>query len=661
MMNIIVEEKNSNKIQGNYKLVLSEKGSSFLLMNKKNQKLSQKEIVDFSYLVIRLENPTEETLTMQVDFYEEGQNDADHAKLSIAFDILPSTDITVPIKLDYLNSQILFPPRTAGRLRMMVSGKPLDREKVQAVCLRSRPFYQERKINLKGIYLNHEADAIIHQPKTLIDELGQWKNKEWPEKVLNRDTLNELLREQRKEAENRKNEWSEKWSRFGGVLEKTGRKTGWFHAEKQDGRWWLVDPDGYRFISCGIDCINPGTDTRVDIMEPYIRETLKSLGVEPLTKQFDFQVNNLKQAFGEDWWVSWAEIVKNYFRKWGINTIGNWSSREFIKWANIPYVIPLDSIGNGRFPQTEQIIFRDFPDVFAKEYEEKSVVYAQGLEAFKDDKNMIGYFMRNEPEWGFVYGLNIAEEMLANPQLSSSKQVFIKTMEEKYQYIEAFNQAWNLSLQHFADLSSVIKNASSLSASAYEDLCEFSRRMITRYVEIPARACRKVDANHMNLGMRYSYVASELTLSGSEFFDVFSINCYQETPLDKMEEIAKIIDKPIMIGEFHFGAIDKGLTATGIKGVINQRERGVAYQYYMESASTHSHFVGAHFFQLSDQSCLGRFDGENYQIGFLDCCLQEYHEMTSYVRKTNEQLPDIHEGKKMPAGQRALGIPPIFC
>ena len=28
---------------------------------------------------------------------------------------------------------------------------------------------------------------------------------------------------------------------------------------------------------------------------------------------------------------------------------------------------------------------------------------------------LIGYFMRNEPAWAYVYDLNIAEEMLANP------------------------------------------------------------------------------------------------------------------------------------------------------------------------------------------------------------------------------------------------------
>ena len=40
--------------------------------------------------------------------------------------------------------------------------------------------------------------------------------------------------------------------------------------------------------------------------------------------------------------------------------------------------------------------------------------------------------MRNEPAWAFVYGLNIAEEMLANPAQTVSKDVFVERLERRY-------------------------------------------------------------------------------------------------------------------------------------------------------------------------------------------------------------------------------------
>src|SRR5262245_40610236 len=32
---------------------------------------------------------------------------------------------------------------------------------------------------------------------------------------------------------------------------------GFFHLERQDGTWWLVDPDGARFVSIGMNHIEP--------------------------------------------------------------------------------------------------------------------------------------------------------------------------------------------------------------------------------------------------------------------------------------------------------------------------------------------------------------------------------------------------------------------
>ena len=82
-----------------------------------------------------------------------------------------------------------------------------------------------------------------------------------------------------------------------------------------------------------------------------------------------------------------------------------------------------------------------------------------------------------------------------------------------------------------------------------------------------------------------------------------------------------------MIGEFHFGALDRGPTATGLEGVQTQSERAKAFRYYCERVAAHPYGVGCHFFQCYDQFVLGRFDGENYNIGLFDICSRPYPEM----------------------------------
>ncbi len=206
-----------------------------------------------------------------------------------------------------------------------------------------------------------------------------------------------------------------------------------------------------------------------------------------------------------------------------------------------------------------------------------------------------------------------------------------------------------------------LKNSSRLSEAAHEDLKEFSSELINQYVKIPARACRAVDKNHLNLGMRYAFITDPLMLSGHKNFDVFSINSYQFNPLEHISGIGELLDIPVMLGEFHFGALDKGLTSHGLRGVKNQKERGAAYRYYVENGVRSPYFLGAHYFMLNDQSCIGRFDGENYQIGLLDICMQEYHEMTRVVTECNKNIYKVVSGEIDPYDIPAKQVHAVHC
>ncbi|UJF15606.1 beta-galactosidase [Jeotgalibaca sp. MA1X17-3] len=643
----------------NKQVILDKAGSEIVLMDSKEVCLQGKNLQNWNYLIITLHNTNTESLTTDLIFSTKNQEEI----LTVSFSLLPTTKVTVPISLSLLNSQNLFPTRTKGRLRMMVTGKPIRKEEVTKVVLSTRKFHSTRELIIDSIELSNKKEEEIHNPEILIDQWGQWNKKEWDSKISSQNQLEHILKSLLQEAEKFDYKHAEGKGDYYGSSSQQVEATGWFRTEKIDGKWIFVTPDGYPFFSMGIDGINPGTHTGTEFVQPYLGELVNHLDEQAIDNHsVDFGIQNLISVFSkENWWEAWYKITRMYLHKWGMNTIGNWSSQKFIKQVQMPYVIPLDSVGNAPFPSTTEKIFRDFPDVFSEEYSEQAKKYAQNLLPFKKDPFLIGYFMRNEPAWGFVYNLNIAEEMLENPAKSGSKKKFIQKMRGKYSTIQLFNELWKTDYIDFDDLNRPLRKATSYSDKAKEDLEIFSKEMIERYVSVPAEACREVDPHHLNLGMRYAYVADPMMLSGANYFDVFSINSYQLSPNKKMEEIAAIIDKPVMIGEFHFGSIDKGLTATGIRGVLDQKERGVAYRYYMEQAASHPAFVGAHYFMLNDQSCLGRYDGENYQIGFVDICMQEYLSMTEIVKETNKQLYSIHINEKEPTKQKPKEIPAIFC
>ena len=56
------------------------------------------------------------------------------------------------------------------------------------------------------------------------------------------------------------------------------------------------------------------------------------------------------------------------------------------------------------------------------------------------------------------------------------------------------------------------------------------------------------------------------------------------------------------------------------------------YEAYVRSALEHPNIVGTHWHQFSDQATTGRFDGENFNVGFTDVCDTPYYEMVEAIR-----------------------------
>lgn len=608
------------------------------------------------YLALELEALDRHSAAFELCLWEQGNEDG--FDMRIMFGILPGVRTTIALPLELLNSQKLFPERTPGCLKLGVFGKPVERSLVYKIALTTTPMHVPQRIRIYSACLCDEKPKISLEPQALMDELGQWAKWDWPGKTPNREQCSRSMQmELNQPAKYNRDPEIDGW---GGWKQKPLTKTGWFHAEKHEGRWWLCDPDGNAFLSTGVDCVRPGADTRIDMMRPFVTKLPPQAGeFAQAWKQsggefVNFGVANLVHAFGANWWESWARLAKNYLTEQGFNTVGNWSQPEFIRFAGLPYVLPMAG-----FPSTGSMIFRDFPDVFEPEYERNAKAFAQQLAPLAEDRNLIGYFLRNEPEWAFVYDLCIAEELLAHPEPLASKSALMDWLKRKYGTPEAWSAAWGREFAGFQDLLTPMHRAGQYSEQAAADLREFSEEMIRRYVALPSQYCREAAPNHMNLGMRYAYITDKSLLAGCENFDVFSINSYQISPFDQVEQVGALLDKPVMIGEFHHGALDRGLSATGIRGMASQEERAVAYQYYMEQGAKSKFFVGAHYFQFNDQSCLGRFDGENYQIGLVDVCMRKYPEIAAGIRECHSRIYGVADGIIPPYDRAPQEIPAL--
>jgi hypothetical protein len=163
------------------------------------------------------------------------------------------------------------------------------------------------------------------------------------------------------------------------------------------------------------------------------------------------------------------------------------------------------------------------------------------------------------------------------------------------------------------------------------------------YYRIVSEEVKASAPDKLYLGSRldfhfYGGESNAMVTNAARYCDVISFNRYRFSVADL--KLPPDIDKPAIIGEFHFGALDRGLPHTGLRSVGSQKQRARAYTYYIRQALKHPHIVGAHWFQYGDQVVTGRFDGENYQIGFVDIVDRPYPEMVDASRSLGEYLYD---------------------
>ncbi len=626
------------------------------------------EVVDCGerFLTFRIEVCEKHSVPLHFLVYVKGEK---APAFTVRFGLLPNVRTTVALDLYWMDGGELFPEALPGMLKIVCHGRRVYRDEIERVVISSLPSFHDITVRISDIVLDDEYPERVDLPDAkLVDQFGQSKWKEWRDKTKD---IGELRCKLQKQAEESAEGYPfEDWSEYGGwKKKKLCDGTGFFSKRKVDGRWWLADPLGYAFFSMGPDCVGIGGDCRIDGVEKWLDwlperddDTYGRMFFERGGRRghrnaafFSFFKANLYRAFGDGWYDKWKPMIVGQLKNHGMNTLGNWSDGDLLGSTGIPYVTSLPE-----FPSTKQNIFRDFPDVFSDEYASGAKRCARALEKRKDDPLMIGYFLRNEPAWAFVNDLVIADEVLYNPERTACKEELIAFLKDRYHEIAALNQAWNSSFESFDDLYLTQRGVSGLSVKSGKDMHEFSRLMLRAYVEIPVRECRRVDPNHMILGMRWAWISDPDLVTGWENFDVFSINCYAVDPTPSIQRVVDLgVDLPVMIGEFHFGALDAGLPATGLEGVMSQADRGIAYQYYCESVAGHPYGVGCHYFQCYDQFTLGRFDGENYNIGLFDICSCAYPEMMGKIRECSKRVYSVADGVTERSAEKPKSIPMI--
>jgi len=492
---------------------------------------------------------------------------------------------------------------------------------VDSVGIRMRVPIGNPEIEIRSISLAVEDPGDVYLGDIpSVDEFGQWNLGDYEDKAHSLEQLRAAWDAEDNEVVSTADY---NYSPYGGYLQKQLKATGFFRIEKVDGRWWFVDPDGYLFLSVGIDCVNPGGGGNAKWIDER-SSMFKELPPEELMANAtrggrggnlaSFGLWNLFRRYGEGYREKSNELAIKRMDKWGLNTIANWSSGEVYGLNKKAFMLQLRGVSAERN-------LMGLADVYAPGYKEKT---DSALQAFvlqyKDNPWLIGYFTGNEPAW---LG---QEDRLCGLILDGDDRP-IKTA-----------------------LANFLKDGDSPEKRKAFIYTTFRTSLLT-----VRNTVKKHDPNHLSLGIRFgnlNELDEELLGICKEAFDVMSYNCYALTP-DKaaMDRLIQLVDLPMIIGEYHFGTVDRGM-AQSLWQVDSQQERGVAYRYYTETGYAHPGLIGTAYFQWCDQDLTGRMnDGENYNCGLVDVTDRPYRHQVEAMMETAKRLYAVHAGELPPVTQ----------
>ena len=502
-----------------------------------------------------------------------------------------------------------------------------------------------------------------------IDKFGQFKWRDWPGKTKDEAQLRQAAEAEAADlaahpgpaGRNGYGGWAN-----GPQLEATGR----FRTHKTpDGKWWLVDPEGRLFWSFGPvrvsassamtpmngdwgsprtgvpsaprDCLFEDLSlakfwtTHDDLLWPFFLARGE-------TRVYDFSSANLFRKYGEGYYETFARLCHQRIKSWGMNTIANSSDLK---------ICLMDGFADApRTPYAERVECQSRPIAgshgqwwkFRDPWDASfsagvtAALAAHGREAH--DPWCIGFFIDNEINWGWT--TDLAKWTLQSPADQPAKIAFADWLEKKYGSFAVVNARWGSA---YADRAHFLSSIALPSDGAKDDLYQFSNVVIDRYFRMTRETVKAFDAKLLYLGCRFAgWARNEVASACAKYCDVVSYNIYGDHV--RNWRLPAGLDAPVMIGEFHFGATDRGPFGTGVAQAQNQDERAARMTAYVESALDNPQIVGVHWHQFSDQATTGRFDGEYLQVGLTDICDTPYPEMRAALRAVGAGLYDRRAG-----------------
>jgi hypothetical protein len=418
------------------------------------------------------------------------------------------------------------------------------------------------------------------------------------------------------------------------------------------GVWWFVDGDGARFVSLGVNHLQPNC-----WLAPYNREaSLARYGSDLAAgdDRFDMEGHGVRRLM---------QSLVPRLKQWGFNTLGM-HTHDIPVETYSGELYSVECVDAYHLGSRFRFGIDRFPDVFSKEFERR-VDEAAGACCWRNRSNrrLIGYAFSDIPRWYFYPGqsdmLSLpvhpwAEDLRCMPRGSAGRAKWLEIMRQRHPdavsapWIGAAtteaNAAWDV--PRWPSPSDPVRDrgdSEALLAAAAE-----------RWYSVHAEAIRRHDPGALILGDK---LHSPHTLPAwllpivAKHVDVLFIQWYQpfEAQRGTLERLHRLSGLPILNGDSGF-CWPEPPRRTRVKGVqVGSREAvGAAYHDYLRGIMSLPFMLGWHFCGLMEQWDGARrgYPEEPNENGFMDPFESVHEALVARVSEANAMAVRWHEGSR---------------
>ena len=436
--------------------------------------------------------------------------------------------------------------------------------------------------------------------------------------------------------------------------------TGFIRVEQIDGVWWFINAEGERFVSLGVNHIEPHL-----WLAPYNKKaTLERYGEDMVDENGRF---NTDGEAAKKWIDRQVEIVHGMsFNTFGPHTHGTIDPALYKE--QVYYVARLDTAPlagwrerNGEGPR---------PDVFSHDFRHfvKSRVKDVCAE-HRDSPNLLGYLYTDVPSWllGKAEQKEAGNDIMIYPwvnaiielgEASPGKQRWLELLKERYPSAEAAAETWGIAISPTYGISwdTMARRIDWLQPTDREkadaDMVAFLHLIADQWYRIHREVVLAEDPNHLLLGDKnmsmwhYDWVLA----AAKKHIDVVAIQSYGFWPDDVKltDRIYEATGKPIFNGDGCFSFAAPQQQEWGVKGfrtgAKSIEEVARFYRETLEGMMATPYVVGWHHCgYLQQWDAAERGDAPRNENGFLDPFENEITTWTDVIREVNAKAEKLHE------------------